>query len=157
MIEARATFSSRAHAVGLGADQGVGPAYVARMLPFIALAITTTILWPEVARLPTRPNTPFVAAGGVWLVIGVGFWALTIRRFCGAFETSGCLGSLYMAALEARRLDGALVDVTRLFRRAHAIRHGSGRNRKGASSRPALGRELMMLGLTTCARSRSER
>lgn len=66
---------------------GVGPAYVARMLPFIALAITATILWPEVSRFPTRPNAPFVAAGVVWLVLGVGFWALTIRRFLRGFRS----------------------------------------------------------------------
>jgi protein-S-isoprenylcysteine O-methyltransferase Ste14 len=70
---------------GLSAT-GVGPLFVLMLLPLLVAATVATLLWPEVTRFPTRPNAPFVAAGLVWLTIGVAFWAATVRRFLHGFR-----------------------------------------------------------------------
>jgi protein-S-isoprenylcysteine O-methyltransferase Ste14 len=65
---------------------GVGPIFMLRLLPLLVAAIAATLVWPEVARFPTRPNAPFVAAGLVWLAAGVMFWTATVRRFLRGFR-----------------------------------------------------------------------
>jgi protein-S-isoprenylcysteine O-methyltransferase Ste14 len=63
--------------------EGTGPLFLVLLLPILALAIGATLLWPDVTRFPAASLR---LAGVAWLVLGILFWALSMRSFLPGFK-----------------------------------------------------------------------
>jgi protein-S-isoprenylcysteine O-methyltransferase Ste14 len=65
---------------------GIGLIVIAVVLPVLALAVAGTLLWPQATRFPRHPNAVLVLIGWIWLMLGVVFWILTMRKFLDGFK-----------------------------------------------------------------------
>ena len=87
---------------------GIGPKIGMVAIPFLAVAITLSVIYPQVFQFPSIPYVILLIAGIIFLGVGLVFYALTVRHLLKGLKgtklmTSGpyamCKNPLYASMI----------------------------------------------------------
>lgn len=59
---------------------GIGPKIGMVAIPFLAAAITLSVIYPQVFKFPSIPYVILLSAGIIFLAVGLVFYAFTVRH-----------------------------------------------------------------------------